>query len=215
MGGGHVRVQVSVPSREEGLRIARSVIEARLAACAQVVSPITSIYRWKGSINVDEEYLLLMKTSADRYDDLEAHVHHGHSYSVAEIISTPINGGLAPIWRGWTRRQQRLPGSSGALTQIPFPRAGARERRTELGQPVQGVSGLARVDRFQGSLAGLDSLVDIANGDQRQTDAGQYSSSLLLGWVAGRRRQVADIPVDAGFVSKSGGDGEAHVRQIG
>jgi periplasmic divalent cation tolerance protein len=108
MGGGYVQVQVSVPSREEGLRIVRSVIEARLAACAQVVGPITSTYRWKGSINVDEEYLLLMKTSADRYDDLEAHVHQRHSYSVAEIISTPINGGLG-AYLAWVDEETATP----------------------------------------------------------------------------------------------------------
>jgi periplasmic divalent cation tolerance protein len=93
--GSYVQVQVSVPSRDEGLQIARSVIEARLAACAQVVGPITSTYRWQGAINVDEEYLLLMKTTASRYADLEKHVHQQHSYSVAEIISTPINAGLS------------------------------------------------------------------------------------------------------------------------
>lgn len=105
---GYVQVQVSVPSREEGLRIAQSVIEARLAACAQVVGPMTSTYRWKGAINVDEEYLLLMKTVANRYTDLEAHVHQRHSYSVAEIISMPINAGLG-AYLAWMDEETRAP----------------------------------------------------------------------------------------------------------
>lgn len=107
--GEYVQVQSSVPSREKGLEIARSLIEARLAACAQVVGPITSTYRWKGDVQVDEEYLLLIKTAAARYADVEAHVHRMHSYSVAEIISVPINSGLASYLE-WMDEETQAPG---------------------------------------------------------------------------------------------------------
>jgi len=103
----YVQVQTAVPSRDKGLEIARSVIDAHLAACAQVVGPITSTYRWKGSVRVDEEYLLLMKTLADRYADLEEHIHRMHSYSVAEIISTPIHSGLA-AYLTWMDEETRV-----------------------------------------------------------------------------------------------------------
>jgi hypothetical protein len=79
-------------------------------------------------------------------------------------------------------------------------RAGSGERRAELGQQVQFISGLGNLDRFQGSLAGLDALVDIADGDQCEADAGQPSSGLLSADSQTSPRQVADVLVDAGFV---------------
>jgi periplasmic divalent cation tolerance protein len=106
--GEYVQVQTSIPSREKGLEIARSVVDAHLAACAQVVGPITSTYRWKGEVQVDEEYLLLVKTTADRYPELESHIHELHSYDVAEIISVPVNAGLASYLR-WMDEETRSP----------------------------------------------------------------------------------------------------------
>ncbi|WP_433229077.1 divalent-cation tolerance protein CutA [Actinomadura formosensis] len=108
--GEYVQVQTAVPSREKGLEIARSLIDAHLAACAQVIGPMTSTYRWKGEVRVDEEYLLLMKTPAARYADLETHVHRMHSYNVAEIISVPINSGLASYLQ-WMDEETRNPGT--------------------------------------------------------------------------------------------------------
>ncbi|MEW2353962.1 divalent-cation tolerance protein CutA [Spirillospora sp. NPDC029432] len=107
--GEYVQVQTSIPSREKGLEIARSLIDSNLAACAQVVGPMTSTYRWRGEVRVDEEYLLLIKTPAARYADLEAHVHRMHSYSVAEIISVPINSGLASYLE-WMDAETQAPG---------------------------------------------------------------------------------------------------------
>lgn len=91
----YMQVQTAVPSREEGLRIARSAIDARLAACAQVLGPMTSTYWWKGQVEVAEEYLVLLKTPAARYADLERHIQQQHSYEVAEIIALPVTAGLA------------------------------------------------------------------------------------------------------------------------
>lgn len=99
-----------MPSREKGLEIARSLIESRLAACAQVVGPITSTYRWKGEVRVDEEHLLLIKTPASRYADVEAHIHRMHDYSVAEIISVPLNAGLASYLE-WMDEETQAPGA--------------------------------------------------------------------------------------------------------
>ncbi|MEU6034499.1 divalent-cation tolerance protein CutA [Actinomadura sp. NPDC047616] len=108
--GEYVQVQTAIPSREKGLEIARSVIDAHLAACAQVVGPMTSTYRWKGEVRVDEEYLLLIKTTADRYPELETHIHDLHAYAVAEIISVPINAGLASYLE-WMDEETRAPGA--------------------------------------------------------------------------------------------------------
>lgn len=104
----YVQVQTAVPSREEGLRIARSVVDARLAACVQVIGPMTSTYRWKGEVEVEEEYLLLLKTPAARYADLERHIQLEHSYDVAEIISVPVNAGLAS-YLAWMDEETQAP----------------------------------------------------------------------------------------------------------
>jgi periplasmic divalent cation tolerance protein len=108
--GDYVQVQVSVPSREDGLRITRSAVEGRLAACAQVIGPITSTYWWNGTVQVDEEYLLLLKTPASRYAELESHIHQQHRYNVAEIISVPINAGLSS-YLTWLEEETRARGA--------------------------------------------------------------------------------------------------------
>ncbi|MBA9002120.1 divalent-cation tolerance protein CutA [Thermomonospora cellulosilytica] len=108
--GEYVQVQTAVPTREEGLRIARAAVDGRLAACAQVVGPMTSTYRRKGEVQVDEEYLLLLKTRADAYPALERLIHELHSYSVAEIISLPLNGGLAS-YLAWMDEETQVPGA--------------------------------------------------------------------------------------------------------
>ena len=104
----YVQVQTAVPSREEGLRIARSAIDARLAACAQVIGPMTSTYWWKGEVEVAEEYLVLLKTPAARYTDLERHIKQQHSYEVAEIIALPVTGGLAS-YLAWMDAETQAP----------------------------------------------------------------------------------------------------------
>lgn len=105
----YVQVQVSVPSREEGLRITQSAVAARLAACAQVLGPITSTYWWRDEVQVDEEYLLLLKTPRTCYSDLESHLHQAHPYEVAEIIATPIEAGLSD-YLGWLDEETRVAG---------------------------------------------------------------------------------------------------------
>lgn len=107
--GEYVQVQTAVPSRDEGMRIARSAVEARLAACAQVIGPIWSTYWWKGAVQIGDEYLLLLKTPAARYADLERHIHQQHSYDVAEIISVPVNAGLAS-YLAWMDEETQAPG---------------------------------------------------------------------------------------------------------
>ena len=63
---GHVRVEITAGSSEEARRLADAAVEARLAACAQISGPITSVYRWEGSIQADEEWRVVFKTADDR-----------------------------------------------------------------------------------------------------------------------------------------------------
>lgn len=68
-------------------------VEAKLGACAQIVGPITSVYRWEGEVRTDTEWRVEIKTAADRVASLVELLKVNHSYDVPEIIATPIEGG--------------------------------------------------------------------------------------------------------------------------
>lgn len=94
-GGRRVRVVlVTCGSLKEGRRIARTVVSSRLAACVNLMlSPVESIYAWKGKLEKAREYLLVMKTTANRLGELEREVKRLHSYDVPEFIALPIVAG--------------------------------------------------------------------------------------------------------------------------
>ena len=84
-------VLVTCGTLTEGRRIAKKVVEKRLAACVNVMlGPVESVYRWKGKVEKAREVLLLMKTSAKRLGELEKEVKRLHSYDVPEFIAVPI-----------------------------------------------------------------------------------------------------------------------------
>lgn len=81
---------------EDAARVlAAGVIETKLGACAQIVGPITSVYRWEGAVQTGQEWRVEIKTTADRAAALTEHIKAHHSYDVPEIIATPITGGSA------------------------------------------------------------------------------------------------------------------------
>ncbi len=90
-----VVVLVTCGSEEEAARIAHSLVEERLAACANLISPVRSIYRWEGKIWDEREWILIIKTQKKRFEELEKKVKSLHSYSVPEIIGLPIDEGSA------------------------------------------------------------------------------------------------------------------------
>jgi len=77
----------------EADRIARSLIENRLAACVQVLPQIRSIYRWKDAIESAEEHLLLIKSTSAKFSAIRASIESLHSYEVPEIVALPIEEG--------------------------------------------------------------------------------------------------------------------------
>jgi periplasmic divalent cation tolerance protein len=95
-------VLVTVPSREDGERIAEALVGESLAACVNLVGPIRSIYRWQGAVCRDDEHLLLIKTTPDRYAELEARVLALHTYENPEVIALPVERGAATYleWLG-------------------------------------------------------------------------------------------------------------------
>jgi periplasmic divalent cation tolerance protein len=81
-------------SAKEARRIAKALVDRRLAACVNTVTaPIESVYRWKGKVEKAKEYLLLIKTSRARFSAVERAIHELHSYEVPEIIALPIVAG--------------------------------------------------------------------------------------------------------------------------
>jgi periplasmic divalent cation tolerance protein len=88
-------VLVTVSSHDEGERLARILVEERLAACVTRVGGARSIYRWKGKVEESDEDLLIIKTGQRCFDRLRKRVRELHSYSEPEIIALPISGGSA------------------------------------------------------------------------------------------------------------------------
>jgi periplasmic divalent cation tolerance protein len=89
----YLQVLTTAGSEEEAERISTLLVERRLAACVQVVGPISSRYRWRGEIEQEREWLCLAKTEASRYDEVEAAIREAHSYDEPEVVATPIVAG--------------------------------------------------------------------------------------------------------------------------
>ena len=87
-------------SEEEAGKLARSLVEQRVAACVNVVSRIRSYYRWKGEIESADEYLLVIKSSRVRMPALMAAIQKEHSYEVPEVIALSVVDG-APDYLNW------------------------------------------------------------------------------------------------------------------
>ncbi len=77
----------TTPNKEEAERLAEKIVEARLAACVQILPKVTSIYSWEGEIRKDDECLLIIKSLPERYPELESFISGNHSYDVPEIVA--------------------------------------------------------------------------------------------------------------------------------
>ena len=89
----HNVVLVTAPDPDTGTRLARGVVEAKLAACVNVVPRIESYYWWEDKVQSDAELLLLIKTESSKLTALETYIHEQHPYQVPEFIQLPIQGG--------------------------------------------------------------------------------------------------------------------------
>ena len=86
-------VLVSAPDAETARRLARALIEERLAACVNVIEGVRSLYRWEGQIQDDAEVLLVIKTQARRLEALTERVNALHPYDLPEVLALPVVGG--------------------------------------------------------------------------------------------------------------------------
>ncbi|MFF8829459.1 divalent-cation tolerance protein CutA [Streptomyces sp. NPDC015131] len=88
-------VLTTTDSAGKAEELARGAVEARLAACAQVSGPVTSVYHWNNAIETSQEWQVLFKTTESCYPSLEAHLIRVHDYETPEIIATPVVRGSA------------------------------------------------------------------------------------------------------------------------
>lgn len=97
---------ITFPDEETARRVARALVEERLAACVNLVPGVRSIYSWKGAVSEDAEILGVAKTTAARFEALRARVAALHPYEVPEVIALPIEAGHAP-YLAWLREGVR------------------------------------------------------------------------------------------------------------
>jgi len=86
-------VFITTSSMESATSLATGLVESELAACVNIIPGVTSIYKWEGKLNSDQELILMVKTRTDLIDPLTAWVRAHHPYSCPEVISLPITSG--------------------------------------------------------------------------------------------------------------------------
>ncbi|MER8047901.1 divalent-cation tolerance protein CutA [Streptomyces sp. NPDC094032] len=101
-------VRTTTDSRAGAEALARGAVEARLAACAQVSGPVTSVYWWQGAVESAEEWQVEFKTTEGRYAALEEHLTAAHSYETPEILAAPVARASADYAR-WVERETAAP----------------------------------------------------------------------------------------------------------
>ncbi len=98
------QVMTTVGERSAADLLVRSVVEGRLAACAQVLGPVESTYWWRDAIETAEEWQVIFKTTTPRYPALAEHIRSNHSYDVPEVLCLPVIDGN-PAYLRWVAEQ--------------------------------------------------------------------------------------------------------------
>jgi periplasmic divalent cation tolerance protein len=101
-----IAVLTNLPDSESAFNLGRRLVHLRLAACANVLPPITSFYRWEGREEQSVEHPLLLKTTEAAYPQLESAIREVHPYSVPEIISWNVPRGL-PEYLAWVESESQ------------------------------------------------------------------------------------------------------------
>ena len=99
-----IAVLTNLPDSDSAFNLAREVVRLRLAACANVLSPATSFYRWEGRDEQATEFPVLIKSTRERYPELEQAIRRLHPYELPEVIAWPIEAGL-PAYLDWVANE--------------------------------------------------------------------------------------------------------------
>jgi periplasmic divalent cation tolerance protein len=109
----HLTVLTTTDSAAKAQALAEGAVAARVAACAQISGPVTSVYHWQGAVEHAQEWQVLFKTTAVRYAMLEAHLLAAHDYDTPEIVATPVVRGN-PDYLAWLDAATRPGAGPGA-----------------------------------------------------------------------------------------------------
>jgi len=107
----YIQVITTTEDNEEAQRIARAVVRKRLAACVQTIGPVMSTYWWEDNIVEEQEYICLIKSREDLYQQLELAIREEHSYETPEVIAFAVSAGSAGYLE-WMNRELGQKGSS-------------------------------------------------------------------------------------------------------
>lgn len=99
-----IAVLTNLPDSESAFNLAREMVHLRLAACANVLAPVTSFYRWEGREEQATEHPVLLKSTSQRYPELEAAIRGRHPYALPEIIAWTVGPGL-PAYLAWVEAE--------------------------------------------------------------------------------------------------------------
>jgi periplasmic divalent cation tolerance protein len=105
-----LQVTTTLGSQVDAERIGRILVEERLAACAQIIGPVSSVYWWEEGVESAREWYCHLKTVAERFDGLLTRLRSLHPYEVAEIIAVPVTR-ISPEYAHWVAQSVRLPSS--------------------------------------------------------------------------------------------------------
>jgi len=97
-----VQIVTTAESKEAAEKITKKLLEKRLAACVQIVGPITSTYWWRGKIEEAKEWLCLIKSKANLYEEIEREINELHTYETPEILALPVVTG-SRTYLDWLR----------------------------------------------------------------------------------------------------------------
>ncbi len=96
----YIQVVTTTETRDEAQAIATALVTDRLAACVQILGPVTSTFRWQGAVQTSDEWLCVAKTRQTLYDQVEQTIRRLHTYDTPEIIATAIVEG-SPSYLDW------------------------------------------------------------------------------------------------------------------
>jgi len=104
----HIQVVTTTETKQDAETIARALLEGRLAACVQIVGPVTSVYWWKEAIEAGDEWQCVAKTRRDLFDAVAEAIRRHHPYEVPEILATPVAAG-SESYLAWLDKETRTP----------------------------------------------------------------------------------------------------------
>ncbi len=99
-----IQVFTTLPTEEEAEKLALRILEEKLGSCVQKLGPLRSFYWWKGKIEKEKEWLLIIKTTEEKFSRLEKFIKKNHPYEIPEIISVPVLQGN-PEYLKWLEEE--------------------------------------------------------------------------------------------------------------